>query len=576
MPEGMAEKSRRGRRWIRTLRGRTLVLIAGTVLGLLLVLHVPMRFVFMGSILKLEEREARQHLERARQALVDDLTRLTEIARDYAIWDETFAYLATRDPVYVSTNYVPATLADNRLSFVAIADLEGRMVFSTAYDPEKAAVAAPPGELGASAGPLHRFVLAGREKPMQGVLLLSDGPYALSAQPVHRSNGDAPSAGTLLMGRALNLPATKALSESTRLALKLLPATSTLLEASSLSGLDPFALDRLDDDRLVGRALVSDPWGAPALVIDAALNREIYAQGRQSALFLTLSLLLVGLVFAVVMTLLLGRVVLTRLGEFSRKVDEIAGSGDLSSRVPVSGDDELTLLSTDVNRMLESLQRLHGELTEEREKSERLLLNVLPKRIAERLKTDTGTIADSFGEVSVLFADLVDFTRLSESISPAMLVALLNEVFTMFDSLAERHGLEKIKTIGDAYMVVSGLPEPRPDHAEALALMALDMREAIEQLNETHGLDCRIRIGLHCGPVVAGVIGRRKFIYDLWGDTVNTASRMESHGIPGEIQVTATMRALLHERYELESRGVIPVKGKGDMETFLLRRRRAA
>jgi adenylate cyclase len=201
----------------------------------------------------------------------------------------------------------------------------------------------------------------------------------------------------------------------------------------------------------------------------------------------------------------------------------------------------------------------------ERERSERLLLNVLPERIAERLKAGESLIADGAAEVGVLFADIADFTPMSETMAPDDIVRLLDRVFTAFDGLAASHGLEKIKTIGDAYMVASGLLESMPGHAEHLAEMALAMQEEVRRIGSL-----QLRIGIDIGPVVAGVIGRRKFIYDLWGDTVNTASRMESHGIPGAIQVTERAYVHLAVAFEFRERGVIDVKGKGPMRTYLL------
>jgi guanylate cyclase len=215
-------------------------------------------------------------------------------------------------------------------------------------------------------------------------------------------------------------------------------------------------------------------------------------------------------------------------------------------------------------------ERAMAALRIEREKSERLLLNVLPQPIAERLKAEEGIIADGFSEVSVLFADIVDFTPLSERLSPEEVVALLDEVFTAFDRLTEDQGLEKIKTIGDAYMVAGGLPVPRPDHVESVAEMALGMLKEVARCADRFGAPLSVRIGLDTGSVVAGVIGRRKFIYDLWGDTVNTASRMESHGLPGTIQVTRRVYERLRDRYEFEERRSVSVKGKGDMTTYLL------
>ena len=225
---------------------------------------------------------------------------------------------------------------------------------------------------------------------------------------------------------------------------------------------------------------------------------------------------------------------------------------------------------------------LYERVSAEQRLSERLLLNVLPHAIAERLKgrteaagnSFTEIIADSFPEVTVLFADIVDFTRFSESLSAEALIGVLNDVFTSFDRIADNRGLEKIKTIGDAYMVAGGIPVARADHAEAVAAMAIEMREAIATIGKTLDEPLAMRVGIHTGPVVAGVIGRSKFIYDLWGDTVNTASRMESHGVAGGIQVSEATYLRLRESFELESRGEIDVKGKGKMVTYLLRGRK--
>ena len=213
------------------------------------------------------------------------------------------------------------------------------------------------------------------------------------------------------------------------------------------------------------------------------------------------------------------------------------------------------------------------QLRAEREKSEKLLLNILPSLIAGRLKRGENPIVDNFPDVTVLFADLVGFTQLSAQIIASELIGSLNEIFTIFDELAEQHDLEKIKTSGDSYMVVGGLPTPRSDHAEAIARMALDMLKGIAKINSRKGQALSLRIGIHTGPVIAGVIGTRKFIYDLWGDTVNIASRMESHGLPNCIQVTETTQALLSGKFVFEKRGLIEVKGKGEMITYFLKDR---
>jgi class 3 adenylate cyclase len=254
---------------------------------------------------------------------------------------------------------------------------------------------------------------------------------------------------------------------------------------------------------------------------------------------------------------------------------------DFSARTRVRSRDEIGQLGDSFNAMADIIQvhsdRLEDlvrqrtrELTEEKQTSERLLLNVLPGPIAERLKTGENLIVDRFDAVSVLFADIVGFTALSSRTSPEALVTMLNELFSTFDRLAEQHGLEKIKTIGDAYMVVAGIPHPVADHAAAITEMAIDMLAFIDSYSRRLGLELTIRVGIHTGPVVAGVIGAKKFIYDLWGDTVNTASRMESHGVPGRIQVSDTTYQLLAGRFAFESRPPIEVKGKGAMQTYLV------
>ena len=209
-------------------------------------------------------------------------------------------------------------------------------------------------------------------------------------------------------------------------------------------------------------------------------------------------------------------------------------------------------------------------LAVEREKSENLLLNILPREIAERLKNESGIIADRFDGVSILFADLVDFTPLSAQMAPDETVKLLNEIYSHFDSLADKYSVEKIRTIGDNYMVASGVPITRADHSQALANMALDMLDYSKALPARHGVPLDFRIGLNSGPLVAGVIGHKKFHYDVWGDTVNTASRMESHGLPGKIQITKATRDLLGDEFDCEPRGAVDIKGKGEMQTWFL------
>lgn len=218
-------------------------------------------------------------------------------------------------------------------------------------------------------------------------------------------------------------------------------------------------------------------------------------------------------------------------------------------------------------------RRAEDEADRERERAEQLLLNILPMTIAQRLRRGEALIADHYTEATVLFADIVDFTRLSANIAPEAVVSYLNVIFSEFDQLAQDLGLEKIKTIGDAYMVVGGVPTPREDHTEAVVEMALAMLEACTRLSHGTEMPFTMRIGINTGPVVAGVIGIKKFIYDLWGDTVNLASRMESHGVTGEIQVTDAVYQRMCEKYLFEPRGKIEIKGRGPQKTYLLKGR---
>jgi guanylate cyclase len=242
----------------------------------------------------------------------------------------------------------------------------------------------------------------------------------------------------------------------------------------------------------------------------------------------------------------------------------------LALNIAVGGAVVFTLLAVFASQRRDAL----AALRQEQAKAENLLLNILPRSIADKLKAQTQPIADQVGSASILFADVVDFTPWSERLPPADVVGYLDHLFSHFDELAERYDLEKIKTIGDCYMVAAGVPTPRSDHARALALMALDMLDVMRSDDGMGHLGLQLRVGINSGPVVAGVIGRKRFLYDLWGDAVNTASRMESHGTAGRIQITRATYELLGDEFECEPRGTITVKGKGEVEAWYLLRPR--
>ncbi|PSB34660.1 histidine kinase [filamentous cyanobacterium Phorm 46] len=305
----------------------------------------------------------------------------------------------------------------------------------------------------------------------------------------------------------------------------------------------------------------------------------------------TILLCLATLILAILLGILTARWIIHPVERITTASEAIA-KGNLNQQVEVSSIVELGKLANVFNGMTrqlkDSLDAIHlaneelevrveqrtGELRQEKERSEQLLLNILPAEIADRLMRTNESPAEHFEEATILFADIVGFTIISTRIEPMQLVAGLNQIFSAFDQLTEKYGLEKIKTIGDAYMVVGGLPVSRPDHCEAIANMALDMRAYMQEVEYIFGESLQIRIGINTGPVIAGVIGIKKFIYDLWGDAVNIASRMESHGKPGYIQVSDATYLKLQNKYLLEPRGTIQVKGRGEMMTYWLLGRR--
>jgi class 3 adenylate cyclase len=228
------------------------------------------------------------------------------------------------------------------------------------------------------------------------------------------------------------------------------------------------------------------------------------------------------------------------------------------------------ILTAVMSYVTATAERAEADLSIEHRKSEALLNNVMPTAIAARLKQGATSIAENFPDASVLFADLVGFTPLAQRLRPDQLLDLLDGLFSCFDELVDKYGLEKIKTVGDAYMVAAGIPVPRPDHAEAIANLALDMRAASISYSQSRGVPLHLRLGISSGAVVAGVIGKRRFLYDLWGDSVNTAARMEEQGRSDEIQVSEATEHLLRGKFVLKERGIVEIKGKGPMRTYWL------
>lgn len=335
----------------------------------------------------------------------------------------------------------------------------------------------------------------------------------------------------------------------------------------------------------LAKARIMQPIGQFLVLLDNRTFKEIETLYNKS--HKTLFLLIASSTLTLALFLFLGWILRYKLAVRVNNLVEVVqvmSQGNLKLRSEDKGSDELGILSNAINDMAGKLdQAIHeaeirteeaqeqaNELDIQRAHSEKLLNNILPVLIADRLKKGESNIAETFPEVSVLFADIVGFTELSMEISPRQLVNLLNDVFGRFDELTMEHQLEKIKTIGDCYMVVGGVPNPSSTHCQQVANFAIDALNALESYNLRTGRKLQMRVGMHTGTVVAGIVGKQKYSYDLWGDVVNTASRMENASLPGKIHVTEAVRIRLSDDFNFESRGPIELKGKGTLETFFL------
>ena len=547
-----------------TLLAKTILAVAASTVGVLLALALPLGTIWRDSFDQLEQREIRLHVQRTRNALADALDSIQVVARDYAAWDETFNFLQDGNSAYLAANFIDATFDQNHLNVALFLGLDGTVRYQHGRDfAGKADAAVPPWFLTLPADHPIRHL---RDKSVTGIAHTHNGLYLVAASQVLKSGDVGATNGTLVFGRKLDELELARLTRTLRLDLQLLAPTGTAAD------LQPDRIEVIDDRHISGIAVLQDMTGAPVGRLRVTTERAIAALARQDSLELLAVLVLSGVLFAVVMVVVLQKVVLRRLEGLVAELGQVRTYRDPSLRVTVRGNDEVAEVCHQINSMLATLQTSQAELSAETQRSGELLRNILPDAIAERLKRDGGTIADSYDEVSVLFADIVGFTEMASRLSPEMVVNHLSALFSAFDMLAEHHGVEKIKTIGDAYMVVAGLPNWRDDHARALCDMALAMQDAVADFNVLHGTELAIRVGIHTGPVVAGVIGVKKFNYDIWGDTVNIASRMESAGAAGRVHISDTTRKHLGDNYAMEPRGAIPIKGKGDMQTWFLAR----
>jgi len=569
------------------LRQKTLLLISLLLVGLIAVLSASLSAILLGSFSQLETRNTRRNVQRVQAALDEELQKLNLTVEDWAEWDDTYGFIQQPNEAFLRANLGEGTLNKLKINVLLFLNSQGEQIVARGFDLQQQQATPLPNSfqpyLRTESILLNHPTL---DSSITGLIALNNEVLAIASQPIVRSDGTGPIRGTLMMGRYLDRAQIQALSQRTQLSIRAHPTgrqlpphlqdlyaqlTEAEIEPSSPFTQAPIEIVPLNADTIAGYTLLRDVGDRPILLLEIEIPREIYQQGQSSLYYLIISLLAAGVAFSIAILWLLERVVLRRLTRLSADVEQVGTNNDLSLRVKTSGRDELTRLAETINGMLEKLEVGAKALAAEREKAEQLLLNVLPEPIADRLKQSQSAIAEHFDEVTILFADIVGFTPLSARLKPIELVNFLNQIFSTFDRLAEQYQLEKIKTIGDAYMVAAGLPLPRADHASAIAEMALAMQAAIEQFQQETGEPLQIRIGINSGVVIAGVIGKKKFIYDLWGDAVNIASRMESSGEPGSIQVTQATYEQLRDRYRLEERGIVAVKGRGEMVTYWLK-----
>ncbi len=540
------------------------------VLGSLYTISVS---VVMASLHNLELTTVRKDVRRSLDTLATQEKRLQANACDYARWDDAYRYMATGDREFEAKNLDLHNLNSYGLDVLSVVLPDGRLRYNQqlAAEGKRRIVLRPAVQAYLSAWLRQQAPLRATSE-QSGWLDTDLGPMLLAICAVTDSTSVAPARGAIVMGRTFDRTQIAAIEQELRVQITwvaldrpLKPGERAVRDrlAAWPSGRDgsipdgAIVVTPTAPDRIAGYVRLNDMAGRPMSLLRIELKRDLYQQGMLASQFLGGALAIAGITFGLISWWLLKRLL--------HESQQLARSEEALAR-----ESALRQADARYREKALALEIALKKLNMEKERSESLLLNILPESIAQQLKQSRTSIAEHFDEVTILFADIVDFTTLSERLKPIELVDLLNCIFSEFDELVESVKLEKIKTIGDAYMVAAGLPVRRPDHAEAIADMALAMQQRISAFSALTGENVQIRIGINTGMVVAGVIGTKKFIYDLWGDAVNVASRMESSSQPGRIQVTTATYNLLKDRYHFEARGIVEIKGKGAMETYWL------
>ncbi len=567
---------------LHSLRSKTICMIGVTLIGLLLILGSISRSILLDSFLKLERDDALQHISRVTRSIAEDQSTIDGSTRDLAYWDDAYAFAKSPKKSFIEANFSEDTFKINRWNVVMFLDNRGKILYGQGYDLKAGHLTKLPllwsGKKLPDLQKLRPHELTGS---VAGFMQLDEGPLIISVRNLLPTNMKGQPAGLMITGRFFDDSQVQRLSDFTRVPLKARLWSQPLDKDTSQAKAKfktPFAeplIGSMDEENLRAWCIIKGLDARPFLLMRLDLPRNIYMKGKQSLYYLLSAVVLSSLVFGGAVLWLLEKFVLVRVIQLSLQVKAIGQAKTLKGRVQVLGNDELSTLALHMNTTLEAHEKLHSLLDVERRKTQRLLINILPESVAERLKERHETIAESYSDVTVLFADIVGFTEMSASISPENVVGFLNDIFSLFDHFVEERGLEKIKTIGDAYMAVGGLPKHRVDHASAIAHLALDFMECLDAFNKNRLFPVRLRIGINTGSVVAGVIGKKKFLYDLWGDAVNTASRMESSCLPNSVHVSEETYTLLKDEFDFSCRGTVEIKGKGPMTTYFLLGRKA-
>jgi class 3 adenylate cyclase/sensor domain CHASE-containing protein len=555
-----------------SIQTKTYLLISGISAVMLVSLTLVVQLVIMSSFKKLEIREINRNTSRVNDALKTDLRMMLRMARDYSIWDDTFNFIQNPDQTYIDANIIDTTFTNLDLCQITLMDHFGKIKISKSYQTETGIISSPIYDPSRYS---YYYHFKSFDEDTSGYMRYGSDLYMTVSSPIMPSSGEGSPAGGFFIMRKVNDKLVQSISETTHINFKLL----NLDESSDLilnelkdrlfrEGQTVFSDNH--DKRIFQYKVIKDLNRNPVMILKVEQVKEIYQEGIRTVQIFMISIIVIGLILIGAIIFVLNYFVTGKIRKMSREIHDNGLKSNLGLRLTVfKSNDEITALASEFNQILASMDNLNLKIVDEQLKSDALLRNMMPDFIVQKLKSHQEVIADKYPDVTVLFADIVGFTQLSANIPPEELVGILNEIFSQFDAITEMLHLEKIKTIGDAYMLASGIPEEEPDHARLAVKAGLMMLDTMKEFRQIRKLDIHIRIGINTGPVVAGVIGITKFSYDLWGDTVNVASRIEEAGVIDHILISETSYEKVKNDYQFVEKR-IDLKGKGNIRSYLL------